>query len=472
MDAKMIGLENDIVKLSEYKQSWIEYFEKEKKLLREKIGYQVKIEHIGSTSVPGMIAKPIIDILIGIKSLDEIGNYIEPMNELGYEYKGEAGVPGRHFFRKGNGKVSTHHVHFVKYKSDNWNRHLKFRNLLRTNELVSRKYYELKKRLADTFSENRPLYTDSKSDFITIALRCPNNIITVLDELKSCTICPRNCEIDRWFQKGYCKSGVNVKINLWQKHFGEEPVLSGSRGSGTIFFSNCNLGCVFCQNYQISQLGWGKEYSIGELADIMLELQESEAHNINLVSPTHYALQIREAIILAKEKGLKIPIVWNSNAYEKVETLSQLSGLVDIYLPDFKYFSDVSAKKYSDAENYPEIAKKAIKEMFRQVGHLQIDKNGIAVKGLLIRLLVLPENKNQTENILRWIAETLGKETYISLMSQYYPTYRASEFPEINRSLTPAEYQETVEILETLGFENGFVQELEITPEWTPRFKK
>jgi len=468
----MIGLENDIVKLCEYRPSWQEYFEQEKNRIRGKIGYSVHIEHIGSTSVSGMIAKPIIDILVGIDSPDEIGIYIEPMCELGYEYKGEAGVPGRHFFRKGNGTVSTHHVHFVEFNSENWTRHIIFRNLLINNEIIHKKYYELKKKLADTFSENRPLYTDSKSDFIAIALRCPNNIISVLDKLKNCDICPRECKIDRWFQKGYCGSGINIKINLWQKHFGEEPVISGSNGSGTIFFSNCNLSCVFCQNYQISQLGWGKEYSISELANIMLEMQQSGVHNLNLVSPTHYSLQIREAILMAKEKGLRIPIVWNSNAYEKVETLRLLAGLVDIYLPDFKYFSGNEAKKYSDTDNYPEIAKAALQEMYRQVGHLQVDENGIAKKGVLVRLLVLPKDKNRTEKILEWIAANLGNETYISLMSQYYPTYKASEFSEINRSLTNSEYENAVEILKKFGFENGFIQDLQTTPEWTPKFNK
>jgi len=288
----------------------------------------------------------------------------------------------------------------------------------------------------------------------------------------NCRICPHKCGKDRRTNMGFCQSGIKLKINGWQKHFGEEPVISGTKGSGTIFFSYCHLKCVFCQNYQISQLGWGKEYSISEVADIMLELQRSGAHNINFVSPTHFSLQIREAISLAKNRGLEIPLVWNSNAYELPETLEMMDGLIDIYLPDFKYSNPEKGNKYSLIKDYPKYAKLSLKEMHRQVGYLQFDENEIASKGVLIRLLMLPENKNGIEGILKWIAENLGNQTFISLMAQYYPTYKANEFPEINRSITSEEYQFAVNICEDLGFENGYFQGMRITPEWTPKFKK
>ena len=288
----------------------------------------------------------------------------------------------------------------------------------------------------------------------------------------NCRICPHKCGKDRRINTGFCQSGTKLKINTWQKHFGEEPVISGTRGSGTIFFSNCNLKCVFCQNYQISQLGWGQEYSISELAEIMLELQRSGVHNINFVSPTHFSLQIREAILIAKKRGLEIPLVWNSNAYELPETLKMMDGLVDIYMPDFKYFSPENGYKYSWIKDYPKYANLSLKEMHRQAGNLQFDENDIAIKGVLIRLLMLPENKNGIAGILKWIAEYLGNHTFISLMAQYYPTYKANEYPEINSSITSEEYQFAAEICEDLGFENGYFQGMRITPEQTPKFKK
>ena len=288
----------------------------------------------------------------------------------------------------------------------------------------------------------------------------------------NCRICPHKCGKDRRTNTGFCQSGMKLKINAWQKHFGEEPVISGKKGSGTIFFSNCNLKCVFCQNYQISQLGWGQEYSISELVEIMLELQQSGVHNINFVSPTHFSIQIREAIFIAKKRGLEIPLVWNSNAYELPETLKMMADLIDIYLPDFKYFDPDNGWKFSKIKNYPYYAKLSLQEMHRQVGYLRFDENKIATKGVLIRLLMLPENKNGIDGILKWIAENLGNQTFISLMAQYYPTYKAHEYPEINRSITNEEYQFAVEICEDMGFENGYFQEMRITPEWTPEFKK
>ena len=289
--------------------------------------------------------------------------------------------------------------------------------------------------------------------------------------LAKCNLCPRMCHVDRNKSVGYCKAGMKTKLNLYQLHFGEEPNLSGSKGSGTIFFAHCNLKCIYCQNFTISHFGWGKEIEQSELVDIMLNLQGSGAHNINLVTPTHYSLQLISALQAARDQGLKIPIVWNTNAYERVETLRELIGLIDIYLPDFRYYDDRVAKKYSDVDNYFQVATTAILEMYHQVGHIK-EINGLARQGLMIRLLIMPGNTNQVDKILTWIYHNLGQETYLSLMGQYYPTYRAVAFPEINRAVSPAEYDLAVQTLTDLGFENGFIQERGSTEEWTPKFIK
>ncbi len=292
-----------------------------------------------------------------------------------------------------------------------------------------------------------------------------------IKQLQNCRICPRNCGVNRYHERGYCRSGHLLKINTWQKHYGEEPYISGIAGSGTIFFSCCNLACLFCQNYLISQHDSGSEYTIEKVAAIMLELQDSGVHNINLVTPTHYSVQLREALTIARKLGLTIPVVWNSNSYEKVEMLRELDGLVDIYLADFKYGLDENAVKYSRSDGYLEIASAAIKEMFRQVGHIRLNDQDIAEKGLSVRMLVLPEDINSTEIILRWLADNIGIEVYLSLMSQYYPAWRAGEYPEIARSLTPLEYEEVMELAETYGFENCLIQELSPSLEWTPDFR-
>lgn len=277
--------------------------------------------------------------------------------------------------------------------------------------------------------------------------------------MSRCNICPRKCNADRAVKAGDCGCGEKLKINLAQLHYGEEPIISGERGSGTIFFSGCNLHCVFCQNYSISQQRYGNEYSIEELSRMMLELERQNAHNINLVTPTHFSTEIKKAIILAKEKGLKIPIVWNSNGYEEVSTLKEMEGLVDIYLPDFKYSNAESAYKYSGARDYPEKAKLAIKEMFRQAGHIKL-REGMAYKGLMIRILVLPQDISSTEETFKWINEEIGNEVYISLMGQYFPTYNASRYMELSRGLTRKEYELAQEQMESYGFENGFVQDV------------
>ena len=293
----------------------------------------------------------------------------------------------------------------------------------------------------------------------------------MLKELEKCEICPHKCKIDRTKQIGRCKATDKIKIALYSIHNFEEPCISGTAGSGTIFFSNCNMNCIYCQNYEISQLGKGKEITIQELADIMLIQQERGVENINLVTPTSYALQIIEAIKLAKQKGLKIPIVYNTNGYEDVETLKLLEGYIDIYLPDLKYYDNEISKKYSKVDNYFEIATKAIKEMYRQVGQPVLNENSIMKKGLMIRHLVLPNNIENSKNILKWIKENLDNNIYVSIMAQYFPTYKAKETDDLNRKLTKKEYEEIENYLYDLNLENGYIQELgeheeEYVPKW------
>ena len=292
-----------------------------------------------------------------------------------------------------------------------------------------------------------------------------------LDKLKKCTICPHKCGIDRTKNIGRCKSTDKVKIALYSTHNFEEPCISGEKGSGTIFFSNCNLNCVFCQNYEISQQGRGKEIEIEELAEIMLKQQEKGVENINFVTPTSYSIQIKEAIIIAKENGLKIPIVYNTNGYENVETLRELEGLIDIYVPDLKYYYNSLGKKFSKVDNYFEIATNAIKEMYRQVGRPILNEKGVMQKGLMVRHLILPNNIENSKRCLKWLKENFNDKIYISLMAQYFPTYKAKEISEINRKLTPKEYEEIENYLYDLDIENGYIQELgeheeEYVPKW------
>ena len=290
-------------------------------------------------------------------------------------------------------------------------------------------------------------------------------------ELECCTICPHNCKINRTKNPGRCKSTDKIKIALYSIHNFEEPCISGEKGSGTIFFSNCNMNCVFCQNYEISQLGRGKEITIEELANVMIKQQERNVQNINLVTPTSYALHIVEAIKIARKKGLEIPIVYNTNGYESVETLKLLEGYVDIYLPDLKYYYDDLAKKYSKVDNYFEIATKAIQEMYRQVGTPVLDENGVMKKGLMIRHLILPNEVQNSEKVLKWIKENIDSNVYVSIMAQYFPTYKAKEIPEIARKITKEEYEKVENYLYELDLENGYIQELgeheeEYVPTW------
>ena len=255
-------------------------------------------------------------------------------------------------------------------------------------------------------------------------------------------------------------------------HNFEEPCISGENGSGTVFFSNCNLKCVFCQNYKISQEGLGRKITIEELADVFIDEQNKNAENINLVTPTMYVYHIIEAIKIARNKGLKIPIVYNSNGYENVETIKKLNGYIDVYLPDLKYFDDDLAFKYSGIKNYFENATASIQEMYKQVGSPVLDENGMIKKGLIIRHLVLPSNIQNSKNVLKWINDNMDKNVFVSVMAQYFPTHKAKEFPEINRKLTMDEYKEIENYLYSLDLENGYIQELgEHEEEYVPDFE-
>ncbi len=269
--------------------------------------------------------------------------------------------------------------------------------------------------------------------------------------LESCEICPNKCKVNRLKnEKGLCKTGRLAVVASFSPHFGEEKPLVGIYGSGTIFFSNCNLKCVFCQNYDISHLGYGKVVKPEELSQMMIELQNMGCHNINLVSPTHVVPQIIEALPCAINKGLKIPLVYNSNGYDNVEILKLLEGMIDIYMPDFKYGDNKIAEKYSGIKNYFEIAASAIKEMYRQVGDLIIEK-GIAKKGLIIRHLVLPENIAQSERVIKFIAENISKNVYLNIMYQYRPEYKAKNYPELNKQINIYKYEEIIEFSKKAG---------------------
>ena len=294
-----------------------------------------------------------------------------------------------------------------------------------------------------------------------------------MKELEKCHICPHNCNVDRLNgMKGRCKATDKVKVALASVHDFEEPCISGEKGSGTVFFSNCNLNCVYCQNYEISQQDVGQEISIEKLAEIFIKQQEKNVENINLVTPTMYVYQIIEAIKIARSRGLSIPIVYNTNAYENIETIKALDGYIDIYLPDLKYFDDNLAFKYSGIKEYFKNATNAIQEMYKQVGVPVLDENGIIKKGLIIRHLVLPNNIQNSKDVLNWIDKNMDKHIFISVMAQYFPTNKAKDYPEINRKLTKEEYEEIEQYLYSLNLNNGYIQELgEHEEEYVPDFK-
>jgi putative pyruvate formate lyase activating enzyme len=279
--------------------------------------------------------------------------------------------------------------------------------------------------------------------------------INIVEQImSSCTLCPRNCKVNRLKgEKGYCKTLEKPFISSAFPHFGEEKELVGFNGSGTIFFSYCNLRCVFCQNWEISSMGDGRYIDYENLADIMIDLQKIGCHNINLVTPTHQVYGILKAIYLAVKKGLHLPIVYNCGGYESLETLSILEGVIEIYMPDFKYGDNETGLKYSDCIDYFDIAKDAIKEMFKQVGELVIDENGIMKRGLLIRHLVLPNNLANSIKILDFLAKEVSTKILLNIMDQYYPAYKSKDYIELSRRITDKEYYEVVTIAKSLGFQ-------------------
>lgn len=293
-----------------------------------------------------------------------------------------------------------------------------------------------------------------------------------LEILEKCTLCPHECKVNRLNNEvGRCKATDKVKIALANLHYFEEPCISGENGSGTIFFSGCNMSCKFCQNYKISQEGLGKEIEINDLANEFIRLQEENANNINLVTGFMYIPQIIEAIKIARTRGLKIPIVYNSSGYEKVEALKMLEGYIDVYLPDFKYFDNELSKKLSNINNYKQIAEEALKEMYKQVGAPQFDENGMIKKGLIIRHLVLPNHIENSKNVLKWIKENINEDVYLSIMAQYFPSNKAMETDDINRKLNISEYNEIEQYVFDLDF-NGYMQDLEENEEqYVPDFE-
>ena len=278
-----------------------------------------------------------------------------------------------------------------------------------------------------------------------------------LDEIyRSCRLCPRQCGVNRLKgQKGVCQGAARAKVHGAHPHFGEERCLVGRGGSGTIFFSNCNLLCEYCQNWNISHLGQGDFISDEELGAMMVGLQQRGCHNINLVTPTHLAPSIIRGLRVAIAKGLRLPLVYNCGGWEPVEIIRLLDGIVDIYLPDYKYADGAMAAKYSHgAEDYPQVARAAIEEMNRQVGNLVVDEKGVALRGLIVRHLVMPQNIAGTDRFVKWAAERLGPDTYVNIMGQYRPEYHAKNYPELSRRITAAEYAQAIEWARAAGLRN------------------
>lgn len=278
--------------------------------------------------------------------------------------------------------------------------------------------------------------------------------------LKNCRICPRKCGVNRLSgNKGYCRTANTVICARAALHFWEEPCISGEKGSGAVFFSGCPLGCIYCQNKSIAKNEAGKEITVSRLADIFFELESQGALNINLVTPTHFAPQIASALTTARKRGLKIPVIYNTSGYELPETLRLLEGLIDVYLPDFKYIDPLTAKLFSNAQNYPDVAKAALCEMFRQTGAVQFSDDGIITKGTIVRHLVLPEHTREAKKIIRYLYETYGDDIYISIMNQYTPTEAVKNDPVLSRRLTKREYESVLNYAINIGVKNAFVQE-------------
>lgn len=290
----------------------------------------------------------------------------------------------------------------------------------------------------------------------------PNELQQRADTLKKmfeeCRLCPNECAINRTAgETGNCNSTDEIFISSYGPHFGEEPELVGLYGSGTIFFTNCNLSCVYCQNYDISQLAVGKKISVEELSDIMISLQRRGCHNINLVTPTHFVPQIVQALIFAIDKGLEIPLVYNCGGYESVETLKLLENIIDIYMPDIKYSDNEVASRLSGIKNYWNVVRAAVIEMHQQVGDLHISRNGIAKRGLLVRHLVLPNDLAGSEKVIDFIADEISNNTYVNIMDQYHPSYKADEHVELNRRIRMTEYEKVLEYAKLKGLNRGFV---------------
>ncbi len=289
-------------------------------------------------------------------------------------------------------------------------------------------------------------------------------------DIHNCTICPRKCGIDRTITTGFCGADSNTKIGLYSLHHWEEPVISGENGSGTVFFSHCNMKCVFCQNYDISTKHHGKKVTVEELSDIFLKLQEMGANNINLVTPTHFLFDIIPAIKRAKIQGLFLPIVYNTSGYENADTLKQLDGLIDIYMPDFKYWRSEFAEKYSACADYTEVAKSAISEMFRQVGK-PVMKNGLMRNGVIVRHLLLPELLYDSIKIVEYLYSTYGDNIYLSLMSQYTPLPQVKNISALNKKVGAKEYEVLCDFAVKLGVKNAFIQQGEAASEsFIPNF--
>jgi putative pyruvate formate lyase activating enzyme len=278
--------------------------------------------------------------------------------------------------------------------------------------------------------------------------------------LQNCSVCPRRCKVDRLNgERGICKVGKNPVVSSYNVHFGEEPPISGTRGSGTIFFTSCSLRCIYCQNFPISQLGNGVEVTTQDLAETMISLQSRRCHNINFVTPTHFVPQILEALSFAWEMGFDLPLVYNTSGYDSIEALKLLEGIIDIYLPDMRYSDNQVAKRLSSAEDYVEVNRKAVKEMYRQVGNLVMDEDGVAQKGLLIRHLILPIDLAGSKKTFGFIAEEISAKIHVSLMNQYFPSFKAKEVVSINRKITSEEYELAKESFFKSGLSLGWMQE-------------
>jgi putative pyruvate formate lyase activating enzyme len=278
-----------------------------------------------------------------------------------------------------------------------------------------------------------------------------NKIDALFDILNACTLCGHKCHVNRRYERGVCNAGINLKVSSVFPHFGEERPLVGTHGSGTIFLSNCNCKCIYCQNFDISHLGKGEESSEEKVAAKMIYLQDLGCHNINWVSPTHFAPQLVKSLFIAREKGLKLPVVYNTGGYDSPELTEMLAGIIDIYMPDIKYGSNENGRKYSGVKYYWDIARASVKKMYSQVGDLVIDPSGIATKGLLIRHLVLPNDIAVSSTVLEFIAEEISKDSYVNIMKQYTPYFKASEYKELTSGITQEEYMRVINKAKELG---------------------